>query len=385
MKIVQPITVTDSILVSSNVPENEYPAYSGTKVYKLNDTVQVVSTNVHKVYKSLSGTSGTVTFTIASPGVVNWTGHGRAENDPISFTTTGTFPTGVNASSVFYVKSVQPNSFNISATPGGTAINFSGSQSGVHTATSSLNYNKPPETNPTLWLDLGNTNRWKMFDTSVQSQTVNPSEVKIQIKPATYADTFALLNVKAMTVRLVATSATDGVLYDNTKVMSGTLGITDLYMYFFGAIRKATDVLFEGLPLYGDITYTLTVNNGGSDAAVGACLFGQATDISSTKLGVEQGAKLGITDYSIKSTDAFGNYTITQRAFSRKNDYQVYVNNTDIDFVYNLLSDRRAIPTLYIGSPRFGSSMVYGFYKDFSIDISYYDCSVCSITLEGLT
>lgn len=77
--------------------------------------------------------SATVTITIASPGVVSWTSHGCVDGDPVYFTTSGALPTGITASTVYYVKYVDANSFQISATPGGTSINTTGSQSGTQT------------------------------------------------------------------------------------------------------------------------------------------------------------------------------------------------------------------------------------------------------------
>jgi microcystin-dependent protein len=79
--------------------------------------------------------SAVVTTPIASPGVVNWTAHGRSVNDPIRFTTTGALPTGLVAGTTYYVISagLATDSFRLSATPGGAAINFTGATSGVHT------------------------------------------------------------------------------------------------------------------------------------------------------------------------------------------------------------------------------------------------------------
>ena len=45
----------------------------------------------------------------------------------------------------------------------------------------------------------------------------------------------------------------------------------------------------------------------------------------------------------------------------------------------------RATPVLWIGSESFESLTVYGFYKEFSIDIAYPTVSYCSLTIEGLT
>ena len=78
--------------------------------------------------------TATVTISIAAPGVITWTGHGRVANDTVQFTTTGTLPTGLAASTTYFVKTViDANNFTVAATSGGTAITTSVSQSGVHT------------------------------------------------------------------------------------------------------------------------------------------------------------------------------------------------------------------------------------------------------------
>ena len=80
--------------------------------------------------------SSTVTMTIASPGVITWNAHGRSANDPVKFSTTGALPTGLTAGTTYYVvgASITTNTFQVSASAGGAAINTSGTQSGTHTA-----------------------------------------------------------------------------------------------------------------------------------------------------------------------------------------------------------------------------------------------------------
>jgi len=81
--------------------------------------------------------SDTVTFTISSPGVVNWTSHGLVVNSKVKFRKNGvaTFPTGITENVDYYIISAgfSASAFQISATAGGAAINFTGSQSGVFT------------------------------------------------------------------------------------------------------------------------------------------------------------------------------------------------------------------------------------------------------------
>lgn len=84
--------------------------------------------------RSLTG----ATISIATPGVVTWAAHGLGANDPVKFTTTGALPTGITSNTTYYVvgASVTTNTFQVSATPGGSAINTTGTQSGTHTAIS---------------------------------------------------------------------------------------------------------------------------------------------------------------------------------------------------------------------------------------------------------
>ncbi len=80
----------------------------------------------------------TVTVTIATPGVFTVAdGHGLEAGAPVVFTTDGALPTGLTASTTYYVlaSGLTATTFQVAATAGGTAIDTSGSQSGTHTIT----------------------------------------------------------------------------------------------------------------------------------------------------------------------------------------------------------------------------------------------------------
>lgn len=78
----------------------------------------------------------TVTISNASPGVVTKVAHALAANEKVIFTTTGALPTGLTASTEYYVKTVlDADTFTVSATKGGSAIVTSSAGSGTHTCT----------------------------------------------------------------------------------------------------------------------------------------------------------------------------------------------------------------------------------------------------------
>lgn len=74
------------------------------------------------------------TISIASPAVITQTNSFIA-GQPIWFNTTGALPTGITPLKDYYViaSGLSTSSFQIAATPGGAAINTSGTQSGSHT------------------------------------------------------------------------------------------------------------------------------------------------------------------------------------------------------------------------------------------------------------
>lgn len=85
-------------------------------------------------------TAGTFTVTLASPGVFTKVAHGLSAGNRVSFTTTGALPTGLAAATTYYViaTGLTADTFQVSATSGGVAINTSVSQSGVHSLTSDV-------------------------------------------------------------------------------------------------------------------------------------------------------------------------------------------------------------------------------------------------------
>jgi hypothetical protein len=80
------------------------------------------------------GEAVVVTISNASPAVVTWAGHGHAANTPVTFSTTGTLPAPLVNGNAYYVVSPVAGSFNLSATPGGPAINTTTAGAGVHSA-----------------------------------------------------------------------------------------------------------------------------------------------------------------------------------------------------------------------------------------------------------
>lgn len=113
--------------------------------YQFQGSAPVLSTGKYTIdqlyYRTNHYLTGTITMTIATPCVVTWTAHGLISGYRVQFTTTGALPTGLSASTTYWVNVVDANTFNLSSSlanlQAGTYIATSGSQSGTHTAISS--------------------------------------------------------------------------------------------------------------------------------------------------------------------------------------------------------------------------------------------------------
>jgi hypothetical protein len=381
VKIIRPMTIDDAAFVSSNITEADEEVWSSTKYYAAGDEVMVTSGGEHRRYEALLGTAVVVTMTIATPCVITWTGSAPAVDTPFQLSTTGALPTGLVAGTTYYVRNPSGSTSNVSATAGGANINTTGSQSGVHTARHGANLNKTPSLEEDYWLDVGATNRWKMWDGSVNSQSTRADEIEVVLQQSERVNAVALLNISASEVNITVTDPTDGVVYDETTDLVWDSGVADWYAYFFEPIIRRTDFIATDLPAYATAQVTVTLTDTGDTVALGEMVLGLSREIGSARYG----STVSIQDYSIKEEDDFGNFTVLERAYARRASFPVWVEGTFTDELVRLLTQYRATPVVWVGIDHLQSTFIYGFFRDFQVEIAYPTVSLCSLEIDGLT
>ncbi len=248
------------------------------------------------------------------------------------------------------------------------------------------NLNHNPETDDgTWWIDVGPSNPWAMFDPVVQTQTTAPDmiEVQLQLPAGRRATAVAVLNIDAASLSIVQEDATDGVVYDETFSLVSNEGISDPWSYTYEPIVRRRDFIVNDLTPYAGADLTITLHDEGGVAKCGVCIVGLPLEIGETYAG----ARVGITDYSIKSANELGQFSIVERAFSRNGDFTVLVDNAKADQIYNVLSGYRATPILYVGSMLYASTYQYGFFREFALELEGFSPGFSLFTLqsEGLT
>jgi hypothetical protein len=269
-----------------------------------------------------------------------------------------------------------------------TALGTGSGGIGTYTVSTSQNVasttikGNAPVTNETYWARADSTNTWRMFDSVSSGQTANANNIITAVGLSGVVDAVALMNVECSRATVSLTDATDGNVYTSEQSGVDNTSISDAWSYCFEPIVRKNDMLFEGLPPYAEGWVTVVIEaESGETAYCGSCYLGRTLNVGDTMSGMQ----LGIQDYSIKSQDDFGNYSITERAFSRKVTMLALLDYTMVDTLHRVLADYRATPCVYIGSSTYGASFVFGFYKDFNIEIPHPENALCSIEIEGLT
>lgn len=239
--------------------------------------------------------------------------------------------------------------------------------------------NKPPATSPNEWLLVGATNRWAMFDDKVGTATTAAESLTVTISPG-LVSALALVNVSASSVRVVITDPADGVVLDRTDALYDVSAITDWWAYFFESVDRKTLHIMKGLPGYAAATIAITLTGG--EVSLGALVVGSLRHYARA---AQRGASVSIQDYSRKERDDWGSTIITERAFAKRASWRFIIDNALIDAMQRQLAGLRARSALYIGSDAYEATVIYGFYRDFSIVIAHPHHAECSIEIEGLT
>lgn len=234
---------------------------------------------------------------------------------------------------------------------------------------------------PAYWLDLGPTNRFRMFDSSNGTATTDASLIDVTVQPGGRADGLALLNLVGQQVRVIVDAPAIGTVRDQTISLLSDGGITSWYDYFTEEITYGGDLVLTDLPMNSDPTVRVIVTSAIGSVAVGNMVLGQTRDLGVTGYG----AKAGIQDYSRKQTDEFGNTTLLERTYAKRTSYRIQCEKGQADALFRLLTEYRARPVVWIGSEAYQMTWTYGWARDWAVEITYPSHSMLSLEVEGLT
>jgi hypothetical protein len=244
------------------------------------------------------------------------------------------------------------------------------------------NTGKQPDISPEFWLRIGPSNKWAMFDNEVNTQTTGTDPLIVEVQPGKSFTSASFVNLDATNINVKVYDAPAGNLVFEEDINLDDTIITDWFEYFFEEYDIRTDAYIENLPPYIQGAIKVSFTGGVGSTKVGGMLVGTTYEIGYTQYGLNY----GIRDYSIKETDEFGETTFVKRNFSKRMDPTVMVDNTRLNQISKVLENIRATPTTWIGTTdnRFQGTIVYGFLKDYNIEINYPTSSLVRLEIEGL-
>lgn len=213
-----------------------------------------------------------------------------------------------------------------------------------------------------------------IFDNTHSADILATTDLASSTANASFSHVFtAPVGCASVEIKLMAKSAGDIVWFDSV-----ILAPTE-YSETVTTGTSKTDVVKTDIPEIATGILTVTINKSGT-AAIGELIIGNVTSLGTMRYSPQ----VGITNYSTKTQDTFGNWTIIERGYSKKLSCNLRLANTSLDSIFKTLSDYKDQLLVWIGDPSYSCLIVYGFYKDFQIVIPYKNFADCSLEIEGM-
>lgn len=223
-----------------------------------------------------------------------------------------------------------------------------------------------PESDPANWLDVGPTNRWAMLDDSPSTATSDAVSIAVYLAPGAVGDIVLM-----------------GVVGTQVQVYSGSTGSTLVRTVAVAApVAPATTrtVVITGLGIGAGNRVGVVITGPGAvqcaHLAVGTfSTLGQALP----------GCEVGITDYSVVSTDDFGATSVTVRPYSRWITGSYRVPAADVDRVIAEVESLQSAVTWWQVDGAYECLQTLGWPKSHQITYRGPGYSLVSFRLEGLS
>jgi len=238
---------------------------------------------------------------------------------------------------------------------------------------------KSPDAEPLYWMVTTPSNRWSMYDTEISTTTVTAGDLTTTVQIPARVNAVAFFGVVGSKIQVTQRSAAGAVLAAFSKPLQTQPA--DWYEYFFSEPEQIPDVVFTGLVPSSGSRLEIVITG---PAACAAVVAGNTFDLGDA----EWGATTSIIDYSRKNTAADGIQSFERGRFSRRMSVCLEQPRERYPAVQRSLESVRATPCVWIGMPgseAYSPMTIYGFFRDFSIEVTYPTKHLCSLEIESLT
>lgn len=240
------------------------------------------------------------------------------------------------------------------------------------------------------WTKIGSTNDWALFDDytntySVGTDTDDGTEIDITIRIDS-ADTISFFNLIGRTLELTLKSDDNTVLWNKIINLIPNTSTSWFEYYFGGPADFISKDLFFILPspMYGN-KLNIKITSSGI-CQLGMFKFGRSTFIGQTLYS----PKFGIIDYSKKTTNDYGETSLSIGAYKKYCNIDLMVEKEDVDKVFTKLASFRGKSVVVVADnsdlevEQFQSMLIFGFLNDWYITVEGPNYTVCTAEVTGL-
>ena len=233
-----------------------------------------------------------------------------------------------------------------------------------------------PEVGSIVWKDLGYTNKYKLLDDSLTSQTVVDGNMEMSFI-TTKIDSIYLFRLIGTSVNVTVTQIdTDTeICNQTTSLISKNSGGT-FRGYFFNDFTFVTK-FFSEVPINFNVRIDITIF--GTTTKCGLVGIGRSDDFGATLYG----AKVGMLDFSKKETNTNGESYFVEGNYKPTNSLTIDLPSNRTDYIVEQLQGLRAKPVIWKGSD-YTSTIIFGIFNDWTVVFSTPTITRININLESL-
>ena len=221
----------------------------------------------------------------------------------------------------------------------------------------------PTDAASTYWVRAGSANKYAMFDGNSSSQTEFLGTNFTVVITGLNVNSLSFFGVNADSITVTQTDGGVQTFTETKSTGAFSEGRNNWYNFYYMPFPDSTSVrsvVFSNIPILATSQISITFNKASGNAKCGMLVDGMIRNIGTANFGTD----FGITDYSTKETDQFGNTEIVERPFNRKINYDVSVPTLQLSQVDRLLAAYRATPVCWIGEQTKEETIIFGFIND---------------------
>lgn len=241
--------------------------------------------------------------------------------------------------------------------------------------------NDPTTDDGTKWTNIRATNKYRMFDNVIGSQSNRNANLTVTIAGGQLTNAASVFNVSAQTANVTMNDPSAGEVYNRNIEMRDNSEVTDWYTYFFEPIVEKKEFSLWDLPAYPSATVTLTLTSTG-DVKCGEFVVGKQSELGVALLGTSS----QLLNFNTTTRDVFGNIIkTTDRRTAKLTKYNVHTLTSKTQNVFNILDELKDVACVWTGSLSDDKTLTFGYHSDARVNFSNPSVDDVTIEVEGLT